>query len=306
MLPYSIEVRDLTKKFGSFTAVDRVSFQLEQGKIFGFLGPNGAGKTTTIRMLCGILKPTSGRGTVAGLDIVDENEQIKKRIGYMSQKFSLYPDLTVEENIDFFSGIYRVKGPERSARKAWALATAGLAVARKLIVRELAQGFKQRLALVCSLLHRPSIVFLDEPTAGVDPLSRRDFWRLIYRMKAEEQTTVFVTTHYMDEAEHCETIALIQDGRIVAMDKPSRLKSSVKERIYLLSAEPTGEIRDLLSRQGTVKKLIPFGVAWHVFLDGDEAARELKKRLVERRIRVLRFEPVTPSLEDVFISIMEP
>jgi len=303
---YSIEVQDLTKKFGSFTAVDGVSFKLEKGAIFGFLGPNGAGKTTTIRMLCGILKPTAGRGTVAGLDIVLENEQIKRRIGYMSQKFSLYPDLTVEENIDFFSGIYRLARPSRGSRKEWALATAGLTSDRKRIVRELAQGFKQRLALVCSLLHRPSIVFLDEPTAGVDPLSRRDFWHLIYRLKAEEQTTVFVTTHYMDEAEHCESIALIQDGRIVALDKPGRLKSSVKERIYLLSGEPANEIRELLARQGTVKKMVPFGVAWHVFMDGDEAARELKKRLVESRVRLLRFEPVTPSLEDVFISIMEP
>jgi ABC-2 type transport system ATP-binding protein len=306
MSSYSIEVQGLTKKFGSFTAVDRVSFRLGPGAIFGFLGPNGAGKTTTIRMLCGILKPTAGRGTVAGLDIVSQNEQIKRRIGYMSQKFSLYPDLTVEENIDFFSGIYRLAKPDRRSRKEWALATAGLAADRKRIVRELAKGFKQRLALVCSLLHRPSIVFLDEPTAGVDPLSRRDFWHLIYRLKAEEQTTVFVTTHYMDEAEHCESIALIQDGRIVAMDKPDRLKSSVKERIYLLSGEPANEIRELLARQETVKKMIPFGVAWHVFLDGEEAARELTKRLVESRVRLLRFEPVTPSLEDVFISIMEP
>jgi ABC-2 type transport system ATP-binding protein len=302
----SIEVQDLTKKFGSFTAVDRISFQLEKGRIFGFLGPNGAGKTTTIRMLCGILKPTAGRGTVAGLDIVDENEQIKKRIGYMSQKFSLYPDLTVGENIDFFAGIYRVKDPARRERKEWALATAGLAGDRKKLVRELAQGFKQRLALVCSLLHRPAIVFLDEPTAGVDPLSRRDFWQLIYRLGTEGQTTVFVTTHYMDEAEHCESIALIQDGRIVALGKPAELKSSVKDRIYLLAAEPANRVRDLLKQQPIVKKLIPFGVAWHVFLDGDEAARELKNRLGERQVRVLRFEPVTPSLEDVFVSIMEP
>jgi len=302
----SIEVQDLTKKFGSFTAVDCVSFSLEKGKIFGFLGPNGAGKTTTIRMLCGILKPTAGRGTVAGLDIVKENEQIKKRIGYMSQRFSLYPDLTVGENIDFFAGIYRVKNPARQERKEWALATAGLARDRKRIVRELAQGFKQRLALVCSLLHRPSIVFLDEPTAGVDPLSRRDFWHLIYRLGVEEQTTVFVTTHYMDEAEHCEIIALIQDGRIVAQGKPAQLKSSVKDRIYLLAAEPADKARELLNRQPMVKKLIPFGVAWHVFLDGDESARELKSRLGERQVRILRFEPVAPSLEDVFVSIMEP
>jgi ABC-2 type transport system ATP-binding protein len=302
----SIEVVDLTKRFGLFTAVDRVSFSLEKGKIFGFLGPNGAGKTTTIRMLCGILKPTSGRGTVAGLDIVRENEQIKKRIGYMSQKFSLYPDLTVEENIDFFAGIYRVENRTRAQRKEWALATAGLAADKKRIVRELAQGFKQRLALVCSLLHRPSIVFLDEPTAGVDPLSRRDFWRLIYRLKAEEQTTVFVTTHYLDEAEHCESIALIQDGRIVALGKPAQLKSSVKSRIYLLAAEPATRVRELLSREPMVKKLIPLGLAWHVFLDKDSEARELRNRLTGQQVRVLRLEPVSPSLEDVFVSIMEP
>jgi ABC-2 type transport system ATP-binding protein len=257
-------------------------------------------------MLCGILKPTAGRGTVAGLDIVGQNEQIKRRIGYMSQKFSLYPDLTVEENIDFFTGIYRVTKTSRRSRKDWALATSGLFSARGRIVRELAQGFKQRLALACSLLHRPSIVFLDEPTAGVDPLSRRDFWRLIHRLKAEEQTTVFVTTHYMDEAEHCESIALIQDGRIVALDEPGRLKGSIRERIYLLSAEPASRIRELLDRHGTVKRLVPFGVAWHVFLDSDEAARNLKKRLEAEGVRLLRFEPVAASLEDVFISIMEP
>ncbi len=305
-MSYSIEVKDLTKKFGLFTAVDRVNFILTPGEIFGFLGPNGAGKTTTIRMLCGILKPTSGTGSVAGLDIIRENEKIKRRIGYMSQRFSLYPDLTVAENVDFFSGIYGIRGRDRQIRKDWAMQTAGLKQDRSRIVQELATGYKQRLALVCALMHRPSIVFLDEPTAGVDPVSRRGFWDLINRLKTEEQTTVFVTTHYLDEAEHCGRVALIQDGRIVGQGSPAALKSAVRSRIFLITAEPYLVAKEFLRQEPVVQKLIPFGLSWHVFLEGEAAARTLKDRLGKSQVTVRKFEPVAPSLEDVFISIMEP
>ena len=226
----AIEVTNLTKFFGRFTAVDNIAFSVEQGEVFGFLGPNGAGKTTTIRMLCGILKPTSGTGHVAGMDIVRENEMIKTHIGYMSQKFSLYPDLTVEENIAFFASIYRIDPAKIKHAKQHALDIAGLQQMRNHLARELPGGFKQRLSLACALMHSPSIVFLDEPTAGVDPLSRRGFWDLIYRLKTEDRTTVFVTTHYMDEAEHCERIALIRQGRIAATGSPDDLKNLVREK----------------------------------------------------------------------------
>jgi ABC-2 type transport system ATP-binding protein len=301
----SVEVENLTKKFGSFTAVNQISFSVERAEIFGFLGPNGAGKTTTIRMLCGILTPTSGKGVVAGLDIIRENEKIKERIGYMSQKFSLYPDLTVEENIDFFAGIYRVFGPEKIKRKEWALNTAGLIQDKSRLTRELPAGFKQRLALVCALLHKPSIVFLDEPTAGVDPISRRQFWDLIYQLKIDEQTTVFITTHYMDEAEHCGRIALIQDGQIDALGAPAELKASIKSKIFSITAEPFLLVKQVLENEKSVKKFIPFGLSWHVFLDNEAQAQEIKNRLVNNKLRIEKFEAITPSLEDVFISVME-
>jgi ABC-2 type transport system ATP-binding protein len=301
----SVEVENLTKKFGSFTAVNQISFSVERAEIFGFLGPNGAGKTTTIRMLCGILTPTSGKGVVAGLDIIRENEKIKERIGYMSQKFSLYPDLTVEENIDFFAGIYRVFGPVKIKRKEWALNTAGLIQDKSRLTRELPAGFKQRLALVCALLHKPSIVFLDEPTAGVDPISRRQFWDLIYQLKIDEQTTVFITTHYMDEAEHCGRIALIQDGQIDALGAPAELKASIKSKIFSITAEPFLLVKQVLENEKSVKKFIPFGLSWHVFLDNEAQAQEIKNRLVNNKLRIEKFEAITPSLEDVFISVME-
>jgi len=301
----TIEVKNLTKKFGLFIAVNDISFDVDKAEIFGFLGPNGAGKTTTIRMLCGILTPTSGRGMVAGLDVIRENEKIKSRIGYMSQKFSLYSDLTVEENMDFFAGIYNLPKLEKTKRKEWALETAGLRLDRNRMTRELPTGFKQRLALVCALLHRPTIVFLDEPTAGVDPVSRRQFWDLIYHLKTEDKTTVFVTTHYMDEAEHCERIALIQDGRISAINSPAELKTSIKSKIFAITAEPFLQVKEFLQSEKTVKKFIPFGLSWHVFLENENQAQEIKNKLINKKLRVEKFELVTPSLEDVFVSVME-
>jgi ABC-2 type transport system ATP-binding protein len=224
----AVHVNNLEKRFGSFVAVNRISFEVQRGEIFGFLGPNGAGKSTTIRMLCGILTPSSGTGTVVGLDILTQPEKIKANIGYMSQKFSLYDDLTVEENIDFYSGIYGIPPDKKADRKAWVIEMAGLQVHRHLRTSFLAGGWKQRLSLGCALLHEPPVLFLDEPTSGVDPMSRRQFWDLIYEL-AGKGVTIFVTTHYMDEAEYCDRLALIYRGELIALGTPSALKIAQKE-----------------------------------------------------------------------------
>jgi len=220
-----IEVDMLKKDFGNFTAVDEISFSLKKGEIFGFLGPNGAGKSTTIRMLCGLLLPTSGKARVGGFDIYRQSEQIKQNIGYMSQKFSLYLDLTVEENINFYSGIYKVDRKIKDARKKRILEVAGLTGMEKRLTSPLPVGFRQRLALGCAILHDPPIIFLDEPTSGVDPISRNNFWRLI-RGLSEEGKTIFVTTHFLLEAEYCDRIAFIYDGKIIAIDTPGNLKDA--------------------------------------------------------------------------------
>ena len=220
----AIEVKELVKRFGTFTAVDKISFTVGKGEVFGFLGPNGAGKTTTIRMLCGLMDPTGGQGSVGGFDIIKQGEEIKKNIGYMSQKFSLYDDLTVAENIDFYQGIYQTKKGERRAKKAAIIKSAELAGREKILTANLAGSVKQHLALGCALVHDPKIVFLDEPTAGVDPLSRRKFWAVI-RELAGRGVTFLVTTHYMDEAGRCDRVALIDDGRIIACDTPANLKT---------------------------------------------------------------------------------
>jgi ABC-2 type transport system ATP-binding protein len=218
-----IEVNQLTKQFGRFTAVDKVSFKVERGEIFGFLGPNGAGKSTTIRMLCGIIRPTSGSASVGGYDVDSHPEDIKKIIGYMSQKFTLYQDLTVEENIDFYSGIHKLTSKLKTERKKWVLKMAGLKGRETILTRDLSGGWKQRLSMGCAILHQPDILFLDEPTASVDPASRRDFWDLIYDL-SDLGTTVFVTSHYMDEVERCHKIAIIYNGKIIAGDTPIKLK----------------------------------------------------------------------------------
>jgi ABC-2 type transport system ATP-binding protein len=226
---FSIEVSDLTKKFGSFTAVDRISFGVKKGEIFGFLGPNGAGKSTTIRMLCGIIRPTSGRGQVGGFDITSQPEEVKKVIGYMSQRFTLYGDLTVKENMDFFGGIHNLSPSLKAERQEWVLKMAGLVGKKNWLTRELSGGWKQRLSLGCAILHQPGILFLDEPTASVDPISRRDFWDLIYDL-ATQGTTVLVTSHYMDEVERCQRIAIIYSGRIIGIGSPKELKRMFTQR----------------------------------------------------------------------------
>ena len=229
-----IEVEKLKKNFGNFTAVNEITFQIKKGEIFGFLGPNGAGKSTTIRMLCGLLVPTSGKATVSGFDVYRESERIKQNIGYMSQKFSLYHDLTVEENINFYSGIYKVEKKNKSKRKKEILELVNLTHISKSITSSLAVGFKQRLALGCAILHDPGIIFLDEPTSGVDPISRNNFWELINNLSYTGKT-IFVTTHYLSEAEYCDRIALIYDGNIIALGSPQELKKIYGVRFNIKS-----------------------------------------------------------------------
>jgi len=302
----AVEAEDLCKYFGSFCAVDRVSFRVRRGEIFGFLGPNGAGKSTTIRILCGLLLPSAGRATVGGLDVMTETEAIRKRIGYMSQRFSLYDDLLVEENIDFFAGIYGVPRGQRAERKSFVLEMANLTDKRQAMTRDLAGGWKQRLALGCAIIHRPPILFLDEPTSGVDPVARRDFWRLIYEMAAEG-TTVFVTTHYMEEAEYCHRLALMYRGKIIALGTPGEMKSR-RDLHALLEVETADSSQALEALRGAdgVVDVAVFGRALHVsVLDPTETTPRLRGLLTERGIEVRRIETIEPSMEDVFVALIE-
>jgi ABC-2 type transport system ATP-binding protein len=284
--------------------VDGIDLSVPEGQIFGVLGPNGAGKSTTIRMLCGLLMPSGGHGTVAGFDIIAQPEEIKKRIGYMSQKFSLYEDLTVEQNIDFFSGIYGVAVEKRAARKEWVLEMAGLVTKKGSLTKSLAGGFKQRLALGCALLHEPPILFLDEPTSGVDPLSRRNFWNLIHAM-SRSGVTVFVTTHYMDEAEYCDRLALIYRGRIIAEGAPSELKERAMGREILeIDVDRPSDATELLEMKGIDSAI--FGTLLHVTVErGAEETSRISGILESAGFRVREIEKVTPSLEDVFVNLIE-
>jgi len=309
---WAVEVEDLVKTFGAFTAVDHVSLKVNKGEIFGFLGPNGAGKSTTIRMLCGILAPTSGQGRVGGFDLYKESEKIKQNIGYMSQKFSLYEDLTVEENIDFYSGIYSLPREIKAERKEWALQMAGLQERRTSPTQTLAGGWKQRLALGCAILHEPSILFLDEPTSGVDPLSRRRFWSLIYDM-AGRGITIFVTTHYMDEAEYCDRLALIYRGKIIALGTPAELKKEyMPEAVWELETEQLVESLSLLKEhvgaihESPLRGVAVFGNTLHVVTPkGTDLASSLPSLLSAGGIPIRRLEQIEPSLEDVFVSLVE-
>lgn len=302
----AVAVQDLERRFGSFVAVNRVSFEVARGEIFGFLGPNGAGKSTTIRMLCGLLAPSGGAGTVAGLDIRTDQERIKANIGYMSQKFSLYEDLTVEENIDFYGGIYRIAPAKKRARKEWVIQMAGLREHRRSRTGTLSGGWKQRLALGCAILHEPPIVFLDEPTSGVDPISRRAFWNLIYEL-AGQGVTVFVTTHYMDEAEYCDRIALIYRGELIANGSPETLKTRfMRDEVLEIACERPHEALSEVEQSPGVKEAALFGKGLHaVTAPGAEAAAAVGARLRARGFRVERVERIVPSLEDVFVSLIE-
>jgi ABC-2 type transport system ATP-binding protein len=303
---WAVEVEDLTKCFGHFCAVDRVSFAVRRGEIFGFLGPNGAGKSTTIRILCGLLKPSGGRARVGGLDVAAVPEQVRKNIGYMSQKFSLYDDLSVEENIDFFSGIYRVPRALRAERKDHALRMAGLEERRGALTRTLSGGWKQRLALGCAILHRPPVLFLDEPTSGVDPIARRAFWALIYQL-SDAGHTVFVSTHYMDEAEYCHRLALMYRGRIIALGAPEELKSTMPSQslLDLQSSDPLGSMRALEKEPG-ISDIAVFGGGLHVTVaDPTEAAPRIHEILASANIDIRHLEVITPSMEDVFVARIE-
>jgi ABC-2 type transport system ATP-binding protein len=302
----AVAVTDLERRFGSFVAVNRIPFEVARGEIFGFLGPNGSGKSTTIRMLTGILAPSGGSGTVVGFDVRTEAEKIKAHIGYMSQRFSLYEDLTVEENIDFYSGIYRIPKDKRRERKEWVIEMAGLAAHRDSRTAILSGGWKQRLALGCAILHEPPVIFLDEPTSGVDPLSRRRFWDLIYQLAAKG-VTVFVTTHYMEEAEYCDRLGLIHRGDLIAVGAPRDLKTRLMQEdvIEIICDRPQDAIAEINDIE-IVKEVALFGKGLHaVAADGEAAAAALRQRLASRGYRVERIEAIAPSLEDVFVSLVE-
>ncbi len=274
----SIEVKNLTKKFGKFTSVDDISFDVKQGEVFGFLGANGAGKSTTIKMLCAILEPTSGNATVGGYSIINEPDKVKMNIGYMSQKFSLYSDLTVEENINFFSSIYGLEGNKLNERKNWVLKTAGLENRRDSLTGTLSTGFKQRLALGCAVIHEPKIVFLDEPTGGVDPISRKNFWDLINEL-SNKGITVFVTTHYLDEAEFCNRIMMIDAGKIIAGGSPGELKLKyLSNPIFECECSRQDEAVKILDELPWVKGTAYFGEYIHITLNADEALNADKRK----------------------------
>lgn len=302
----AIDVRELTRRFGAFTAVDRLTFDVQPGEIFGFLGANGAGKSTTIRMLCGLLRPSSGTALIDGIDVARNPEAVKRRIGYMSQRFSLYEPLTIDQNIRFFGGIYGLRGAEFDARRDFVLEMAGLKGREDTRTRDLAGGWRQRLALGCAILHQPRIVFLDEPTGGVDPLSRRQFWDLIGSL-SRSGTTVLVTTHYLDEAEHCHRLAIIHAGRLAALGSAAALKERFAARpiVEIQAAEPVAAM-EALERSPDVEKTSLFGTAVHAVLrDASTPPERIAADLASAGHRVHALTMVTPSLEDVFLDVVE-
>jgi len=304
--PAAIEVRNLTRRFGAFTAVDDVSFAVDTGEIFGFLGSNGAGKSTTIRMLCGLLRPTSGTALVGGVDVSRDPEGVKRRIGYMSQRFSLYELLTVDQNIAFFGGIYGLDRDTLARRRAFVIEMAGLAGREGTLARDLAGGWRQRLALGCAILHEPPILFLDEPTGGVDPLSRRQFWRLIDSLSADG-ITVLVTTHYLDEAERCHRVALINAGRLAVIGTIPEVKQVFATRpIIEIRTDRPVEAMQLLEARPDVEKTSLFGTALHAVLrSSDASVDEIAGHLRAAGIAVDNIELVPPSLEDVFLDVVD-
>ena len=309
----AVETESLVKTFGAFTAVDQVSLRVARGEIFGFLGPNGAGKSTTIRILCGLLTPDSGRALVGGVDVAVNPEEVRRNIGYMSQKFSLYDDLTVEQNIDFFSGMYGIPKNRRDERKRYVLEMAGLAERRDTLTGVLSGGWKQRLALGCAILHNPPVLFLDEPTSGVDPIARQTFWALIREM-AGAGHTIFVSTHYMDEAEYCHRLALMYRGRVIALGTPDELRTGLAARTLLRLDTPDSlETMRALEQLPGIQDVAVFGSGLHVSLlnlNNEDAGfadmtATIRAHLAEQNIPVKRLKNISPSLEDVFVALIE-
>jgi ABC-2 type transport system ATP-binding protein len=296
-----LDVQGLTKRFGSFTAVDHVTFTVQPGEVIGYLGPNGSGKTTTIRMLCGLLIPTEGTAKIMGIDVVQDPEGIKPHIGYMSQKFSLYDDLTVLENIEFYAGVYDIPRETEKARIQETLKMAGLESRSNMLTASLSGGWRQRLALGCALIHKPPLLFLDEPTSGVDPVARREFWDLIYQL-ASQGTTVFITTHYMDEAEHCNRVGFMYRSKLLAFDSPTALKSMyLHGAAWDLDADPLLETVEELSAMDGVAQASLHGDRAHVIIDPDVwSVDSLTKKLLDKQIKVRSIETVQSTLEDVF------
>jgi ABC-2 type transport system ATP-binding protein len=300
----AVETQNLVKRFGSFAAVDDVNFYIPKGEIFGLLGPNGAGKTTTIRMLCGILQPTDGTGTVLGFDIKKDPEEIKKRIGYMSQKFSLYDDLTAQENIEFYAAIYGVPRDERGDRIDELIEMAGLNDHRRELTKNLSGAWRQRLALACAIAHKPPMLFLDEATAGVDPVSRREFWDLIYEM-AGQGVSVLATTHYMDEAEYCNTIGIMYRGELIALSSPDDLRDRIPGVLYQLDCNHPRQATALLDVLPGVLDAAIHGVQVHVLLESEKELKRIQRELKTANIQIDQIEAIQPSLEDIFISMVE-
>lgn len=299
--PPTISVQDLTRRFGEFTAVDHVTFEVQPGEVVGYLGPNGSGKTTTIRMLCGLLRPTEGSVQVLGIDVIRDPEGVKPHIGYMSQKFALYDDLTVRENLSFYAGVYDVPRKLEAERLAEVLKMAGLESRVNTFTSELSGGWRQRLALGCALVHHPPLLFLDEPTSGVDPVARREFWDLIYELAAGG-TTVFVTTHYMDEAEHCGRVGFMQHGRLLAYDTPRALKAEyLHGAAWEMATTPLLEAVEILDKMPGITQARLEGDRTHVIVEQGIWTRDaLSARLAEQGIQVTSVEEVDPTLEDVF------
>jgi ABC-2 type transport system ATP-binding protein len=302
----TIEVNSLTKRFGKFTAVDNLTFDVKRGEIFGFLGANGAGKSTTIRMLCGLLTPTSGTALVGGYDIKNQTEKVKLSIGYMSQRFSLYDDLTVEQNIAFYGGVYGLEGSRLKERTRWVLTMADLLGREKSLTKNLSGGWKQRLALGCAILHEPPIVFLDEPTGGVDPISRRNFWELINQLSASG-ITVLVTTHFLDEAEYCNDIILINAGRLIASGSPVQLKTNyIKHPILEVACPDVVTGLESIRVQPWAKETSVFGTRIHVMVDDEaDGTKRITDLLASSANHATRIERIVPSLEDVFLYLLE-
>lgn len=304
-MEYAIKIENLTKRFDDFIAVNNVSFKVKKGDVFGFLGPNGSGKTTVIRMIMGLISPTSGTGSVLGYDMSKDSEKIRSNIGYMSQKFSLYDDLTVDENLDFYAGVYSVPKDKIEKKKKEILEMADLVGKENMITSNLSGGWKQRLALGCSIIHEPEILLLDEPTGGVDPIARRQFWDVIYDL-SKKGVTVLVTTHYMDEAEHCNSIGFLYYGNILSLDTPNGMKEKIIDGdIVEIKSSNTLKSIELLKLKNTVRDASVYGAGIHVMTEPNTDLNELKECLIQNHIQVISIKKVKPSLEDVFVFLVE-